>query len=936
MQGMEFLSKPPTNRSSALLSGNDNSMIFPILSGVLAVYYYCNRQDSLVQAYREHQSSSSYRAKVVASIPLRYPDSHDGLFNYRAVTHSRRDERSQAIKRMVEVMSQAKFQGRFEESTAVDKEAAGTARANRLKGKDSGERWLWAKRYAATSAFADEKPEARYLPIACLLTVHGGKIFHGGLVKLVVESDTDLLLTPPEDTAMKVYGTLRDTNWRNLGSGQPQDVHFVYTQDNQQIADLAWLDKPLDQGGVKIGRVASLALHLTDEPVAFATDALGLIQAKGLSLEANSDSRSLRLVSQEAGLLFALRSLSSIMPLGYKPEKCGDAYCLTVEPRKGGVLPLRLRIDKEGDLVEVDRVVLTGTEAFPGAPREGGGLEMSTVGLKGVMLFTKKGVLYQDTAGADWKVKEGEIALGPSTRLDLLVFDSAVDIGETSGAVRQSEPFATDFKTSRYRMDVTVDEERYNKTRRQGMRGNSPETERSRVPEQGRGSWVSTVAVASIFAAVALFSWLRPNKTLAYNLGRLAVLCGFVLSVLSLVSFLALKTDWFPWWHKNQDDTLFYASIVVAGVSALAVTVSLRFTRSVPAGVYVMGSLLMLSVTMIRSMPLENASELTEEVRSWRSSLLLLAYNAGTLLAWEAFKMGGKAIATHETPPVTTGLRRPQGGLLFFVLLFYPLYKMLLNADDTECEAGDMRLEWLRQEVEAGSNVDANLREIAALENRLCLSVPSKVSEASGKALGVVVTAAILLYFIGAPVLQRKLMPSAGFVSVEAKTYESARALRYALVALDLFPLLAMAYILLPRLSLEPSPVCAAMQKSNDEFTRQYGNDEGYVFFDTPQKATTVQSGLISEGCVSAETRAMIGVACALAVLWLVSLVKPPRYSISSRQASGLELSLFVVFVTGQAALFSYLKERGQELHALLETDATAVLATITDILRPP
>lgn len=933
---MEILRKPPRARESAGLAANDASMIFPILGGALSLLFYVNQQKSLLDGYLAN-SEQAVLPEVVANIPLRFPDPDEGLYNFRMTMRKEKEAREQALVRLVRaIFEQGKgFAGSLQEVSAPAASAKST--------------WEWVKQYKIKSIFQDEVPAARYLPVACMLSVTDAsgatKVFHGGLTSLVVEADKDLLrVAQAEDMAVRVYGTLRDTNWRNMGTGTPKYVYFMYTQDKNLLADVALLDKPIAEGGKKVAgtRVSSLALDLYKTPVGFSTNVYRRFRERGLSLGVNAAyPDSVRLVYDKGGqLVFLLRALKRVFPetIGYTPADCSGTRCLQVH----GALPMALRFNDT--MLKVRRVILT-TDAgeFPSED-----LDETAVVAKGVMLETNLGVIYQDTTGSEWKLRDAPtLQLQQTTRLDLVVFSENADISAVPENLQQGSYKFEDFDSRRYFYKSTLDQRRYNMLHADDpvMRVDSPETRR---PEAGLRFEVNAYSGGSlaVLALFALFAWMKPSGMRAYRLGQLAALAGIAFALLSVFSFLSIRFGLFPWMQKNHDDVLFYASVALLAVSGLAVIASLRFNRTVPSGVYVMSLLLLMCIFLIRATPVEDSRQLTTHMRAWRSALIVVIFKSGLALALEALKMGGKAAATPIAPQVTSGLQFAEAGtglVLFMVVVFYPFYRMLLSSDNVKCESRKVRLEWLQREIDAGRNVAMNREELGTLTDEGgCSGLSAGVAVVSGKLIGFAVVLGFFLYYISAPFLwtfARKVVPSR-HPKVPMKVYENApvyRLYHFANLAVSVGLLVLTASILLPLMQFvrTEGSTCDVVERNVTSFSETYGGDVDRIFYDTENKKQQIKGAVDSLGCISAEISAVLGVSAFLFILWMLSIVTPPLYSLTSPVPSVLELVFFLVFTGFVASVFFFMTEK-ENLRKSLEIDAARIVTQIVEVLVPP
>ena len=720
----------------------------------------------------------------------------------------------------------------------------------------------------------------------------------------------------------------------------------MYTQDSNLTADFALLDKPIAEGGKKIpgSVVSSLALELDKLPVRFSTNVYRSFREKGLSYGVNAAyPNSVRLAYDKGSqLVYTVRSLERLFPttVDYKPDDCKSVECLQVY----GDLPMAVRFNDL--MLRVKRVILTTAAGeYPSAD-----LDQNSVVTKGVMFETNLGVLYQDTSGAVWKLRDAPtLDLEESTNLDLVVFseNQKLDISQVPENLQQSAYLFEDFDSRRYFFKSTLDQRRYNSLHAEDalMRVDSPEVTRPENTFKIEVNEYSGIALAFCIL-FALYTWLKPNALLAYRLAQMTAYVGLMFAFLSIISFISIRIDVITYIQKNHDEVLYYFTMVLILASALTVIASLRFNRSVPAGVYVMTILLTLCILLIRATPVESTAQLTDNMRAWRSALIIVVFKAGLLLTWEALKMAGKAVATPMVPPITSGLQFTEPGtgvVLFLVLLFYPLYRMLLSADDQKCETKRVRQEWLEDQIDQGNNVQINSEELDALrDDQKCTGFKKGVAEFSGKAIGFVVVGLFFLYFITVPLLSnfvKRIAPLKHF-RIPQRVYESGIVskvyhLAKLVISAGLFALTA--FILVPTMKFTRATdsTCFIVDKNITTFKNTYGSDVDRLFFDTDSKNTQIEDATGSLGCMETESIAILGVSIFLFAIWMVSLVTQPLYSLTSPVPSILELLFFLVFCGVVAVMYVFMTER-DNLRKALEVDATRMITNVTDILTPP
>ena len=960
---MDLLLNSPPDENSPGLAANDPTMLFPIAGAFLAVSFYINQQDNLLGPYLENSSDPKH--ELIGSIPMRFPDPDDGLVLFRGITKTQREWREKAIVKMVRDIDDRGdlFLGYNNVISSESVPEAMKAREERLErlglkksekkkqSVSSRDAPVWIKKYIYESMFVKEIPSTRYLPLSFLIAIidknGDSKLYHGGVEKLTVESDADLLkVQDAENLALRVYGTCFDTNWRNMGTGTPKRIHFIYAQDNTGKADIAILDKAKESGGVKKAgiTVTSFAINLLDKPVQFSSK-WDEFYEEGLSLEVNRKyPHSLRLVhDQGAQLLFLARAMNRVFPSGVEYER-GDK-----QVKIKGEIPLAMRF---GDRVSrVNEIRLTSDNQFPDSD-----LDWSSVKLKGCMFSTESfGIIYQDTSGVDWKIKLpdggtlGSKDITMSTRVELLVYSS-----QPAANPRLPDNIPTSFKnfqTPRYAQDVTFSLQKYNDYHalQPRLRTNSPEIKETTPYFESSIGWPPYL-LAALFIAWFIFSWMKPNQNRAWVLGQAAGVAGVAFALLSVASFFAIQTDYIPWLKKTHDEVLFFAVGFLLLIGSVSIVTSLRFQRSVPSGAYMMSILLVLGMFLIRATPISKPEDLTENMVAWRSVLIIMIFKAGLLFSWECLKLGGKASHSKEILPLTTGLQYTNPGyalIVAMVFLIYPLYSLLLKADRPECDAYEAKKEWLQKE--ARNTNERRLKneyekEAEEIDQDFfkCSDFKNRVGSFSGKAMGLVGVGALFLYYLGTPIFSnivKKIAPAKPITYHNAEMQDS-RVLMVYMVAKTLISLglLIFAFSILgPEFSFqsEPGDVCVVSQTNLDYFSENYGLDIDKVFFKTESKLAQIRDKFDALGCISEQNVAILGLLIFLVGIWSVSIITPPRFASSIKVPSILDAIVYIVFFVLSLFLLTWMIEK-DNLRKALDISTIKSLNDFISLLRPP
>lgn len=945
---MDLFRSPPEDRDSPGLAANDSAMLFPIAGAALAAFFYVNQQDNLLDEYLA-KAPKKVDNVPVAQVPLRYPGSGGEPFNFRAVSEQEKVAREDAIVAMVRKIHAdlGAFQGNFQEITAGDPEAAEKARQARVDGKPvpQNDAPFWAKKYVLTNLFADEAPYTRYLPLSFLANTVEPEgrttLFHGGIESLTIEVNKDILrVQNTENMAIRMYGTAVDTNWRNMGQSVRKKVHFIYTQDENRLADMRILTKAKSKGGVIDTGVVltSFGINVYPQAVSFSTDVFKRFRKEGLHLAANSlYENSIRLVHDKgAVLVHMMRAFSRIFQSSY--DRC-DTWL-----EVGGKLPLVLRVNDQ--LIKVNRVLLSSDQKrFPDPD-----LSWTSVKLKGVCFETDRGIVYQNTSGGDWLVKEAvDLSIDASTKIDLIAFSSQAQVDALPQNLAQSKFSFEDFDSVRYTVKSSLDLHRYNEVRAEepSLRIDTPEVSPQRIEFKGSiEGYGGGILALCIFVIFTLFTWVRASGNVAWRLGQATAVLGGLFFVLSIVSFISVRFKVIRWLQINHDELLYWVVIALFVLSALTISSALRFNHSVPAGIYVMAVLLLGSIALLRATPIETEEQLTDSMVAWRSAIIIVIFKAGMLLTWESFKLGLKSRVTKPTN-ITTGLKftDPSTGIVLLgLLLIYPLYKMLLSVERPGCEAKKLRREWLEERMGKTEDPKLKLQYERELENlEMCPSgLKNSIENVSGKALGIIMVVSLALLYIGAPVIAlvtRKIVPSK-HVIYEAKFRQDSRLKMIYTVGKTLVSLALLVIsisILTPKMDFYPSQnnICNTARRSIDQIKKQFDTDADREFFGYDKKREQIRDEFEGLRCTDSRTNSIVGVIIVLLGVWMVSIVTPPRFSNTPSESSLIEGGLFSLFFFLVSISLIFINDKSN-LRKALEKDAAQLVQQVVSIFVPP
>ena len=715
---MDSLVRSELTEKNTGLAPNDTTMLFPVASAFLALSFYLNQQDRLLGPYLENSNVSKDKiSRLIGSIPLRYSDPDNGIVLFRSVTETNKEWREKAIIKFIrDIHERANlFQGEVKIISSETVPDATLAREERLqklgilkaskkpKSIKPKETSVWVKKYIYESLFIKEIPNTRYLPISFLINTINDDgntfLYSGGIERLTIESDVDILkIEQAENIAFRMYGTCIDSNWRNLGTRSPKRIHFIYTQDNLRKADIALLDKPKESNGKKLDNVTitSLAINLENSPITYSTENTSFLE-QGLSLEVNQKyPNSIRLIhDQGSELIYIAQALKRIYPSNISYNLGNKQVKIT------GKIPLQINIDNNSS--QVTELTLTSDNQFP-EPN----LDWTSVKLKGVMFNTKDlGTIYQDTSSAEWKIrlnnsgKKEPKDITPSTKINLLIFSKYSEKNTIEIPEKLPTKFSN-FHTARYFQDVTFSLHEYNKyhAKNPKLETKSPEIKMS-YPKLTTNKTNIAYTFAVIFFLFFLFVWFRPNKNLVLFLGRLTVFFGFIFAALCALSFFAMRLNIFEFLQLNQE-ILFYSLVALLFIGPFSIISSLRFQRNVPSGIYLMTFLLLLGIFFLKATPISCKEELTQDMLAFRAVLIIMLLKAGLLFTNECFKFSKRSNNVVSPKPLRSGIeyKNPNSlGTFILILLIYPVYNILLDADQPQCDAYDIKKRWLEKRI---------------------------------------------------------------------------------------------------------------------------------------------------------------------------------------------------------------------------------------------
>ena len=963
---MDSLVRSELTEKNTGLAPNDTTMLFPVAGAFLALSFYLNQQDRLIGPYLENCNICKDKIpRLIGSIPLRYSDPDNGIVLFRSVTETNKEWREKAIIKLIRDIHERGnlFQGEVKIISSEAVPDAMLAREERLqklgilkaskkpKSIKPKETSVWVKKYIYESLFIKEIPNTRYLPISFLINTINDDgntfLYTGGMERLTIESDVDILkIEQAENIAFRIYGTCIDTNWRNLGTKSPKRIHFIYTQDNLRKADIALLDKSKESNGKKLDNVTitSLAINLENSPITYSTENTSFLE-QGLSLEVNQKyPNSVRLIhDQGSELIYIAQALKRIYPSNISYNLGNKQVKIT------GKIPLEINIDNTSS--KVTELTLTSDNQFP-EPN----LDWTSVKLKGVMFNTKDlGTIYQDTSSAEWKIrlnnsgKKEPKDISPSTKINLLIFSKYSEKNTIEIPEKLPTKFSN-FHTARYFQDVTFSLHEYNKYHAENpkLETKSPEIKMS-YPKLTKNKTNIAYTFAVIFFLFFLLVWFRPNKNLVLFLGRLTVFFGFIFAAVCALSFFALRLNIFEFLQLNQE-ILFYFLVALLFIGSFSIISSLRFQRNVPSGIYLMTLLLLLGIFFLKATPISSKEELTQDMLAFKSVLIIMLLKSGLLFTNECFKFSKRSNNVVSPKYLSIGMeyKNPNSlGTFILILLIYPVYNILLDADQPQCDAYDIKKRWLENELINVKNDKLKQEyenELINLNNQFfnCDELKTKVDTFSGKTVVLIAIGCLFLYFIGFPLFigtVKKIIPSKPIDYLNSETEDSRSLLIFTVIktVVSSALLLFSAILILPEFNFNSTSdsVCNVVKENLEEFKEMYGTDLDKIFYNTPYKLSLIRDKFDALGCISEQNQTILGIVIFLVGIWIVSIITPPRFCSTFQVPSILQAIFFTLFVSIVGLFLSWIQEK-DNLRKTLDINSIKVLNDFISILKPP
>ncbi len=963
---MDSLVRSELNEKNTGLAPNDPTMLFPVASAFLALSFYLNQQDRLLGPYLENSNTSKANIpRLIGSIPLRYSNPDNGIVLFRSVTETNREWREKAIIKMIRDIHQRGnlFPGEVKIISSEAIPDAMLAREERLenlgilkaskkpKSVKTKETSVWVKKYIYESLFIKEIPNTRYLPVSFLINTINDDgntfLYTGGIERLTIESDVDILkIEQAENVAFRIYGTCIDTNWRNLGTRSPKRIHFIYTQDNLRNADIALLDKAKESNGKKLDNVTitSLAINLENSPITYSTENTSFLE-QGLSLEVNQKyPNSVRLVhDQGSQLIYIAQALKRIYPSNINYNLGNKQVTIT------GKIPLEINIDNRSS--RVTELTLTSDNQFPEPD-----LDWTSVKLKGIMFSTEDfGTIYQDTSAAEWKIrlsnsgKKEPKEIIPSTKINLLILSKYSEKNEIEIPEKLPTKFSN-FNTPRYFQDVTFSLHEYNKYHSENpkLETRSPEIKTSHTKLTANKT-NTAYTFAAVFFLFFLFVWFRPNKNLVLFLGKLTVFVGLLFALLCGLSFFAMRFNIFQYLQLHQE-ILFYSLVALLFIGSFSIISSLRFQSKVPSGIYLMTFLMILGIFFLKATPISCKEELTQDMLAFRAVLIIMMLKAGLLFTNECFKFSKKSNNVISPKSLRSGIEYKNTssvGTFILILLIYPLYRILLDADQPQCDAYDIKKRWLENELINVKNDKLKKdyeNELINLDNQFfkCNELKTKVDSFSGKTIVLIAVVCLFLYFIGLPLfigVVKKIIPSKRIDYLNSETEDSRSLLIFTVIKTIVSTALLFfsAILILPEFNFNSTPdsVCNVAKENLEEFKEMYGTDVDKIFYNTPLKLSQIQDKFDSLGCMSQQNQTILGIFIFLVGIWIISIVTPPRFCSTFQVPSIIEGLFFSFFVAVIGLFLNWMQEK-DNLRKTLDINSIKVLNDFISILKPP
>lgn len=682
---MKLLKNPPNDFHDHQLGANELTMLFPFLVCCFLITY----------ANQKHISVFPNRSKIdprpckTLSWPLR--DNATNLFMQK--------QSSEAS--LMNLISELKKKERLLNFA----ERSGAAPL------------FWKKQIVFTSLFKDDALSRRFLPLGIRLFFEYDSFPYevfGPVEQLTIETDGDDFVATTEGTlALRVYGTLYDSNWINRAT-LPQKIHFLFTQEkNRNKTSVIILSGAKELGGVRDNayRVSEMTLHPSSTSLMFSTGRAFYSERAPVILLKNETLR----------FLYAIRAFAKVFPLQTKARASSNVFDFK---NKGAPLYLEVAGKRE----RVMRIVATGV-FYSGAT-----LASTSETIKDIAIKLENGVVIHkvcDETNKDWD------PVKPGDRINLVAYNTLPSAGKASVV----EDFVEDFESERFLSPSTLVWEKYRKFHdsQQNVYFDTPSS--AVAQQETKNETVSptqVVLVAIVLIAAAVF-WIKPNRLLAWNVARVSVLFGILLAVLGIIyvfsRYWTIQID-----TEQLGDLILYTCTALLHVSLLSVLLSSRLTFSVPTGILMMFAFCITICTY--GLPEEPVL---------KDMTVIIMLQASMSLTYEVLKMGAKArISTMSTTMhVTHPFFVPE--LIGILTLLYFASAFFNNHDCPYLNEEIKILEWSISQSADQRQVDILKADLAQLKTKLAERC-KKNSEKKYWA-GLAILAFLLLQFFAYPFL---------------------------------------------------------------------------------------------------------------------------------------------------------------------------------------
>lgn len=880
---MALLLRPPDDFLHSSLVPNEPNMVFSFITLLIVVLYAYQHTEMFVPVIESKKTPNLSKS---LSLPLR-ENATTFYFQKRNIEKS-----------LVNLVNALKTS----DTLLNFKENVGNASV------------FWKKQIRFTNLFSSEDPTTRFLPLGVRLLLErkyrdgdyeSFEVF-GPVESLTVETDAETFSESSDGKlGLRVYGTARDSNWKN--KGLPKVVHFLFTQEKSvDKTSVVILGAPKESGGTQDTsyRVSELQLRVASFPSDLVMDQSFFSPPTPGDVSAKKATEICTLLKNDtARLLYSLRAFAKMFHSQTRITSTSGNFDFVND---GGPL----FVDVSGSRELVSRIVAKGVFYSHDT------LRTTSESIFDITIKLSNGVTLSKICGdagndLDWFSTKSDAVGGVLT---LLAFNK--DPGNSNADI------AEEVESKRYMAKVTLVWEKYSSAHWNSvdLGYESPET------STGLTSWevflneltqlrrTNTFVFLAILMIVVLITslvfWVVPSKQVAWSLARITAIVAYLFALILFANVLHLNFGVFADYGKELESAVFYAFVLLVSLIFLSVCVSLRFNNSIPTSIHVLLSILLFSFFFFaRTAPTTNSTKKGTSLDRWRSMLLVVILQSGWSLSYEALKMGAKARAAPYVPILRKNLFFADislpSSLLFTVFAFF--VGGLFEFGSPSCDSLRERQKWLQQTLDTTTDekhkkiLDSELRVV---KDRISDTTKGVCAEKTNERIaGFLVIGLILAHFVVSPLFRIFKTDIPNLVTIPQKNgvllgilsdfFETKLFFVFSLISLVLI-----LFYLIPDLKLrDDSEFCRINNELGSSLVNGF-TDADVVFLSADKQRTFVENETRKLGCIDTETNAFIAVVFILYFVTFISqIIKHP--TVRDPKPNVLEFVFFMLLMLG-------------------------------------